>query len=1349
MAQTDCAMFEEDEVCKRCDDKIIYGIVTESSEYISSDEEYDDDELLSRGTVRIIWHPDGNETVEEEKKITLVDRSLMPGDVIRRMISGKSSQRGYVQNLIVKCHLYIKGTNKYIYNVDATDLKPLREFDIDDDVSLDPWYGKVKTTSMQSRVVFPDGAQCIAEEEDLYDLDIVPEDGDSNDVEYDQEIYPGSVLTGERENLKVVKWIQETKKYHKKMSPSQKICVRVEESQINSVHVNWICRGFNMTDETIQLHQPSLIKKEDLHKIKKLGKFHHCSTQINDIMMYTIKDTDVLSEVIPGTNLDSTINELNNTRSNTQPDLSNDTGIVDGLDLLSVPVSNGTESSSGEVTAQCKDGDIPDVCSGDNDSGVCTKSEVLMNGHDDEEDVEMNDSLDTSEITESQIDENNDDADYEDIPDQTKEKRKRMQKRSAKGKRKKKKTMEFQTKFPTFEVGDSVAVVVYCTMSLATVMWQDGSVEKDVSSTELYPVHHLDEHEFFPGDFVVEAKEESDKPNYYGAVVSCDHHSRTCMVNWYKLENGCNIKTSDSPEEVSVYDIKDHPEYKFRPGDIVVAVGDPKKSGVGNHAAGQVTSLDLQGGLYVRWPDNTTSFCNPQELYLVGGDMSEYDSESDSDDFSDTDDSWETEEEEEAESENEEEVKKSTGPVRKEELESLLDRATAALSKLDDLFKTLPQSMDATQCFQEIIYIYKRCRELEKILKSSFYKEEEIVTLIEEAKKRLRKSRTEKYNKKIEELSKQLKEVSQNLEIELNGLMKTMSVTGNEETKETSIVTSESGRNEKGNILGTECKEGESRNAQNNCDKVKEVETGAGNEPLMSSSEGKTGAHNSKTTVSESHIVGADSEGGNNSRAAVSESDIPGSSSVGANVPAETGIDSDTHTLCLKICGHLQDRMKRILEEVVPRWMAEGNILIDEDMCNDISQMSVSDTAVSPVDLPEDNDTQVSSSDIQEVMSPTTPTEIPEIVDEVVACRFIQESEVLPCHKFYSMSHTPTNLKTFMTAVSKEMRLLQRCLPEGIIVRGYEDRMDLYSAMIIGSKKTPYEDAPFFFDIQLPNDYPKSPPAFHYISFCTDRLNPNLYDDGKVCVSLLGTWEGKDTETWTSNSSLLQVLVSIQGLILVDEPYYNEAGYEKHRGTQQGAENSKMYNEMAILKLVESLTNMIKNIPETFRTECVHHLMKFGPRMIQRFIYWSTNPDPMGLSRSSVSQENGPVVQGTSILKSEKSTQLSSESSENLSCKSELIDMKTAAAANEEQGQISSCGDKTANQKPVLSDVTSASANTNLSSCNDMCTDSSQLFNVEFPLFPLSRGFCITMNKKLSTLKSVLNTMIESESNHL
>lgn len=70
-------------------------------------------------------------------------------------------------------------------------------------------------------------------------------------------------------------------------------------------------------------------------------------------------------------------------------------------------------------------------------------------------------------------------------------------------------------------------------------------------------------------------------------------------------------------------------------------------------------------------------------------------------------------------------------------------------------------------------------------------------------------------------------------------------------------------------------------------------------------------------------------------------------------------------------------------------------------------------------------------------------------------------------------------------------------------------QQDLYSVLIKGPKRTPYEDGLFFFDFQFPADYPKVPPLCHYISYCSDRLNPNLYEGGKVCVSLLGTWGGK------------------------------------------------------------------------------------------------------------------------------------------------------------------------------------------------------------------------------------------------
>lgn len=39
------------------------------------------------------------------------------------------------------------------------------------------------------------------------------------------------------------------------------------------------------------------------------------------------------------------------------------------------------------------------------------------------------------------------------------------------------------------------------------------------------------------------------------------------------------------------------------------------------------------------------------------------------------------------------------------------------------------------------------------------------------------------------------------------------------------------------------------------------------------------------------------------------------------------------------------------------------------------------------------------------------------------------------------------------------------------------------------------------------------------------------------------------------------MLVSIQGFILVDEPYFNEPAYEAQKGTKEGAMRSAEYNE--------------------------------------------------------------------------------------------------------------------------------------------------------------------------------------------
>ena len=73
---------------------------------------------------------------------------------------------------------------------------------------------------------------------------------------------------------------------------------------------------------------------------------------------------------------------------------------------------------------------------------------------------------------------------------------------------------------------------------------------------------------------------------------------------------------------------------------------------------------------------------------------------------------------------------------------------------------------------------------------------------------------------------------------------------------------------------------------------------------------------------------------------------------------------------------------------------------------------------------------------------------------------------------------------------------------------------------------------------------------------------------------------------------------SFTGLILCEEPYYNEAGYEKHKCTAEGAENSRMYNEMVIIKMLQSLERMAKNPPETFKGEIKEHIEEHIPRFV-------------------------------------------------------------------------------------------------------------------------------------------------------
>ena len=64
--------------------------------------------------------------------------------------------------------------------------------------------------------------------------------------------------------------------------------------------------------------------------------------------------------------------------------------------------------------------------------------------------------------------------------------------------------------------------------------------------------------------------------------------------------------------------------------------------------------------------------------------------------------------------------------------------------------------------------------------------------------------------------------------------------------------------------------------------------------------------------------------------------------------------------------------------------------------------------------------------------------------------------------------------------------------------------------IVVGPFDTPYEGGFFVFTIHFPSNYPFQPPFIKHQTTGGGqiRFNPNLYRNGKVCLSILGTKGG-------------------------------------------------------------------------------------------------------------------------------------------------------------------------------------------------------------------------------------------------
>lgn len=1257
--------FYEDEVYRvNKKGNIEFGMVLENSELVSSDENSDaeDGGRMKKGHIRVAWHPTGVEEVIPERKVCLADRSLMPGDVVRRMVKGKDTQRGYCRDIRVTASVQVVGSKQVIPNVKSEHLIPLEEFAADIAACLDSWVGGIKTVQSKLQLRCADGSRCVVNDIDACGLEDFNEKRDC-ECEFPghrEDFYPGQTLWGPLHCLEEADWVHCTKEMKSMRSkPNKFIKVVVEEVKTESVGVHWQCRAYSREGAGNDKEQPKfLVQGEDLKRLKLLNVFEPCTLQVGDRNFYTFREEDTVitkeqwrrsqrelilssNTIVNGPNKRST-RRPRGPRWLTAPSWFLHSSIQRASHLRSTPAHaamevipaaerNGTEGGDEEdkkqqvihqeQLVQEQHQTVPAApVSNNGNSGLLPppppppqtaaspEQPSSLSDWDTEDTASISDTASVSSGCSS-------------TGSQGKKKRGPALMTKV---LKKKKLLRTRKRAPPVQLtpGTRVVVETLSTSSVADVVWQDGSVEYNIPSTELYPIHHLDDQEFFPGDFVIENKEDACM-RVYGVVQSVDHAGRTATVKWFKTYASLETPQPQLLEqnEVSVYDLKDHPDFQYRPGTVVIRVANFEGEDA-NCTAGQVLDNYPEGKVRVWWVDGHISMSWPQDLYKVG----EYDSdEGEFWDDNSSEASWETESEDcfiAEEVGQEDELQEMLKP----KLAANIEKARIAMSRLEEIFTQNP-ALQTTSVMRQLLDVYKDCRYLDKLMGTSFFHESHFQGLLERVRERGRAN------------------VAQRVADQVNRLFhRNQQVPANEQD--------ESGDQDIDPSRDIALASGEFLLSENLASLERRVVTAANNSRNSETAPSRKLQDKPSATTNLNKSEGVPGSG---QQQQVSEGRAARYSSQAQQQNQQQPTVANSQ-VCVKLCALIKAQLVQAHAEVTRRFGGNQGLMALSDALSESPHPGEKQDVEEPEPMEEDlpavaavpttdakapsqkakaavgqpgktfrvsasNNTKAPTCPTGEELpvepsqkemsagpeTPSSPAPAPQgaaAVDEDAGEAFSVMEAAPNSHKFKLTMFQPTDPQNFFRTVRKELKLLRTSLPDGIWVKGFEDRMDLYSVMIRGPERTPYEDGLFFFDFQLSADYPKAPPLCHYISYCSDRLNPNLYEDGKVCVSLLGTWSGKGTEVWTSNSNLLQVIVSIQGLILVSEPYFNEAGYEKQKGSQQGKENSRMYNEMAVLKLVQAMTKLLLQPPPVFKEEIIMHFNNNASKLLRRLESW-------------------------------------------------------------------------------------------------------------------------------------------------
>ncbi|OMJ95285.1 hypothetical protein SteCoe_1342 [Stentor coeruleus] len=224
---------------------------------------------------------------------------------------------------------------------------------------------------------------------------------------------------------------------------------------------------------------------------------------------------------------------------------------------------------------------------------------------------------------------------------------------------------------------------------------------------------------------------------------------------------------------------------------------------------------------------------------------------------------------------------------------------------------------------------------------------------------------------------------------------------------------------------------------------------------------------------------------------------------------------------------------------------------------------------------------------------PVAPDSKTEYFEKLKDYRMTMSEDNMVFLNFSINEHVNANAQT-LKRINAEMKTLSKSVPcdstASIFVMFDSECNHKVKFLLSGTVDTPYAHGLYLFDVLLPSNYPAVPPKVNLTTTGGGkfRFNPNLYDTGYVCLSIIGTWAGNPEEQWNpASSTLLQVMLSIQSLVMDNDIIQKEPSF--HGVPRDSIENLGYQLEVKYGNLKFAMIEHLKNPPKGFETIIIEH----------------------------------------------------------------------------------------------------------------------------------------------------------------